>query len=810
MFKNFIVLAYRHFVRSPLSSFIELFGMTAGLTVFLLVLLWVSRETSYDSFNEKGDRIYRLEQTTEQATNGAFMSAMIGPLLKESLPEVEKSVRFRSMGDGKSQVYTVNSNGIVNFYDAGRKLFADSDFFDSFTFEFVAGNPKTALTQKYSIVITDDLAKTIFGNKNAIGKQIFFNGNQKVTITGVVKETTNFHIPFKTIVSYETLKDHPEYIQRGGINSWESRTHSTYLMLNKSADIDNLEEKIKQTIWTHIPEEHQKYIPKSGLKYHLRPLNSIYMNDENLISVIAKQGDKKKIVAYSTIAFFTLLLACINFINLNNAKYFERIKEVGVKKVCGASRNDVFVQFLGEVALLCIFSLVLSIIFTHSVLPYFNELIDTKVYIEHLFQPQPFLLMLVGLIIICLASGGFPALYLSSFKPAMAIKGISSRSSNKHDLKKFNLVIQFSVTIILVIGSITAFRQISHMKNMDLGLDLKDHSLISIGFNLPIEKVDAIKRTLLANPKVYNVSHVGAYSTPGENRTAEIPAFLNCTFDGMEHSLTPIGADEDYKETLGLELVAGRYFERGRTFDKYNDSLSKQSIVLNQSAVKLIGLENPIGAVGKWRNKNINVIGVIKDFHLNSTNHPILPMGFFWSTFGFKLLIKISSDDIASTVEFVEREVQKMDDSKWNVELLDNVYEEQYAEDDDFASLIGSFTSLAILIACLGLLGVATHAIKLRTKEIGVRKIVGASSLEVLRLLAQPFLKNIALSSILAVPIAWVLMDKWLSNYPYRINQDWWVFAVACGLTVFVAAFTIIWQSWRASSVNPARLIRYE
>ncbi|MFY0654900.1 MAG: ABC transporter permease [Cyclobacteriaceae bacterium] len=810
MFKNFIVLAYRHFIRSPLSSFIELFGMTAGLSVFLLVLLWVFHETGYDSFNEKADRIYRLDRIHTDGSISVRRLSVVAPLLKEHLPEVENSVRFRTMDNGHSHVSIVNNEGTKQYYEIGRSINTDNEFFDIFTFEFIAGNPKTALTKKNTAVITESLAKTIFGNENAIGKTLT-DKYGKYTVTGVIKDVPNFHIPFKMLKSFESLTDHPEYIKFGGINSWSSQTHSTYLLINPNNNVGLLEKKIDDTIWGLLPEEFKTGLSRPDSEYLLRPLKEIYLNSDGIRDTnLVRHGDRKKIVAYTSIAFITLLLACINFINLNNAKYFERVKEVGIKKVCGASRVDVFIQFLGEVFLLCFVSLILALIFTHSLLPIFNEIVDTTLSIDQLFDQWSLVAMLIGLILISLTSGGFPALYISSFQPVAAIKGLSIKLGKSFNFKKANLVIQFSITIILLIGVFTAFRQVNFMKNTDLGFVKDKELMVVFDFgNRPSNEVALAKRNLLSNPNILKVSHVWVSGVPGENRSADQNP-KQFTFDGVEHGLTATGGDEDYLETLGLEMLEGRFFEKTRAGDRWSDPLHTRNIILNETAVKAIGLENPIGTSGKFGILNIQVIGVVKDYHLNSVNNPILPTALFVFRTNFKMIAKISSNDIASTARYIETEVEKITGMNANVEFIDNIYNKQYSDDDNFARLISYFTALAILIACLGLLGVANHAIKLRIKEVGIRKIVGASSNQILNLLTIPFIKTISVSAVLAIPIGWIAMQSWLDNYPYRTDLPWWVFAVACGLTIAVAAFTIIWQSWRASSVNPARLIRYE
>ncbi|MFY0653952.1 MAG: ABC transporter permease [Cyclobacteriaceae bacterium] len=804
MFKNFIILAYRHFVRSPLTSFIELFGMTAGLTVFLLILLWVDHETSFDQFNEKADRIYRLEMDYKDKKL-CLHSSIVSTLLKNNLPEVEKAVRLRVMGNGNTMAYTVDARGTKKRYNTGQQIFVDHGFFETFSFEFISGNPKTALADKNTVVITESLARTIFGKENAIGKII----SEKFIVTGVVKDVPNFHIPFKMLRSFQSLSEHKSYMNLGPqLASWNGWIHPTYLLVNQNSKTSLLESKITKVLWTHYPYKREEDLSNSDISYHLRPLEDIYYNGGSVKeNNYAIHGDRKKVAAYTTIAIFTLLLACVNFINLNSAKCLARAKEVGIKKVSGASSRNVFFQFLGEVFLICFVAMILALIFTHSSLPQFNELLNSRLSFEQLLKPVVLIVMVLGLILISMASGGLPALYMSSFLVVAAIKGLSKRRSGDFNRKKVSLIAQFVITIVLLVGSITTFRQVHFMKNADLALGNIKSTLITFSlWEAPKEQRETEKNVLLRHPAIEDISLVGAWSVPGTNRSTTLPS-TTLKFKGIEHQLTRLGVDEDYMNTLDLELLEGRFFRGG--VDEYDSVSRSYNILLNESAVKAIGLENPIGAIGKGNGINVKVIGVVKDFHINSVNNPIEPMFFNKGRYG-AAIVKISSHNISSTIEFIETEVEKITGKKINVEILDQLYERQYNEENNFATLIGLFTTLAILIACLGLLGVATHAIKLRIKEIGIRKTMGASTLQILNLITLPFVKVIILSSVLAIPIAWIAMQSWLDNYPYRTDLPWWVFAVACGLTVAVAAFTIIWQSWRASSMNPARLIRYE
>jgi putative ABC transport system permease protein len=791
--------------------------MTAGLTVFLLILLWVFHETSFDEFNENKDRIYRVENVGANGERQAGLNSMEAPLMKQNIPEIEKIVRFANRASDHI-VYTLDEQNSKDTYAGGPPIFIDNDFFDIFSFEFIAGNPKTALAQKNTVVITESLAMTIFGSTDPIGKQLYSNDPKTPEvqiITGVIKDRDNFHIPFKILYSYASLEEIWDNFNVH-IDNWIAPVNDTYVMISPNVKVDVLEKKISSLISQHRPQDDKKVV-QQDFKYYLRPLADIYFNGSHVASAVnGLSGDSKKVLAYTTIAFFTLLLACINFINLNSAKSFERAKEVGIKKISGASRTAVFIQFLGEVVILCIISMVLALIFAHSLLPNFNQLMNASLSFSQLLNPLTFSAMILGLIIISLAAGGFPALYMSSFEPNKVIKGLPAVSGKGVNLKKINLIVQFSITIILLIGAITIFQQVDYMKNIELGFAKEYRAVFRFDGMLFPEKSEVVKRTLLTNPNIKSVSH--AYAIPGRNKVENMP-LSTLTFNGSKYELTWDGIDDDYLKTLDLEMSAGRFFEKNRKNDFYswlhgqNNENNECNIVLNESAVKAIGLSQPIGTTGKLEElgfPKIKVIGVVKDFHVNSLNNPIKPMFYMWSARSYQMIVKMSSVDMTETLGFIESEVENITKTKVDIQFLDNVFDRQYKEDDNFSKLIGYFTALAILIACMGLLGMAMHTIKLRIKEIGIRKIVGASSFQILRLLMGSFVKIVVVSTILAIPIAWMAMEGWLGNYPYRIDQHWTVFAIACGLTIFIAMSTIIWQSWQASSQNPARLIRYE
>lgn len=423
--------------------------MTAGLIVFLLAIIWIFNEKSYDAFNEKADRVYRIEYTIDNKDKSSIVSNAIAPEVKLKLPEVENAVRFRVLTHKATFGLVDEPNAEV--HKMGHKIYADPSFFDIFSFEFIAGDPKTALSKKHTAVISESLANTVFGNaSSAMGKVVYFHsGLKQATITGVIKNRPNFHIPFKMLISIESLTDHPEYKERG-LNSWDGRwTLPTYLLLKENQNIPPLESKITSLVEEHGDQFRQRHSISENISFNLRPLRDIYFNGSVAGGAdYANHGDKNKLLAYGSIAIITLLLACINFINLNHAKSLERAREVGIKKISGASRTNIFIQFLGEAILVCIAAMILSIIFTHTILPQFNLLMDSNLSIGRLFEFETLLSMVVGIVFVSLLSGGFPALFISSFQPIQAVKGIQIKKNKGVDYNKMGLTIQFVMAML--------------------------------------------------------------------------------------------------------------------------------------------------------------------------------------------------------------------------------------------------------------------------------------------------------------------------------------------------------------------------
>ncbi|MDN5200979.1 ABC transporter permease [Fulvivirgaceae bacterium BMA10] len=798
-FKSFFVLTYRHFIKTPLTALIQLFGMTVGLTIFLLVLLWIFQEVGYDKFNKHADRIYRLEISSEHNNNMVGLTTTIATIIKDNIPEVEKTVRLRHWKADQT-VLKLDNEQDPDFFRTGEIVYADNDFFEIFSFDFIKGDPKNALKKKNSAVITESLAKNMYGYRSPIGEQISVGKGVNFTITGVIRDVPNFHVDFKMIRSFKTHQTN---------DTWWYWAHPTYLLINENHDVTELEQKIAAVLRPHFPEGLKDQFTKFDC--HLRPLKDIYFSGgEAQEAGYAQHGDYKKVIAYAFIAFFTLLLACINLINLSNAKFLERAKEVGIKRVSGASRSQIFLQFLGETSLLCFISLVLALAFTFHTLQWFNNLMDSKLLISNLLEPSIVTSILIGLVMVCLVSGGFPALYVLSFRPVKVLKGLNV--SKGFTLKKLNLVIQFAVTIFLLIGTITVLQQVNYMKNADPGFAREQQVYFSFNGN-HLERLATLKETLQANPNILAVSSTEAI--PGTYNLADNKP-VTIIFNGTEYKLAGTPADDGFVDALGLKVVAGRFFDKAYKADNLiqrSDELSSEpiNIVLNESAVRAIGLEEPIGATGKFPNGGIvQVIGIINDYHMNSLENHIPPTFYTWSR-AFAVVVRITPFDIPNTVNFMDKQILKLSEHiHSDIQFIDDVYNKQYQKDENFAELMMYFTLLTFVIAGMGLFGVSTFTVKVRVKEIGIRKSMGASAYQIFTLLTKAFIIIVLIAALLAIPVAWMSMDNWLNNYAYRVDLKWWFFVGAGAVALVIVVLTVALRTVKAAKINPALCLRYE
>ncbi len=790
MIRNNLKIALRNIKRHKGYSFINVAGLSIGIALFILIMLFVQDELSYDKFNENYERIYRIEQN-----EGCVMPAGIGHILEGQIPEIQEIVRFYpSFGYSSLIKYE------ENYFEIPHVTFADRTVFDVFTFPFILGNPETALRDPFSVVLTEKTAKKIFGNKNPVGQTILADNRWNFTITGVIQDIDNFHIPVDAIASFMSW---------GKMYGEESLTllddgyqNPTYFLLPKKHDAKEIEDKVDK--W--LNERHNF---GENSVFRLRSLKNLYFINEKLLGdQYQYHGNILFIRIFIIVAVFIVLIACVNFVNLTTSKASQRAKEVGMRKVVGASRRQLISQFLLESVLTSGLALAFGFLLAELLLPTFNRLISSHLTASSFLKfPYP-LLFICGIIGLGLTAGIYPAFYLSSFLPQTVLKGQLTRGTKGARLRKVLIVFQFSVSIILIVATATIFRQLDFMKRADLGFE-KEY-IVTLELNRQLEtKKEVLKDELLKNPNISDVSF--SCRVPGEimwNWTSRI---------GDQTATVSVNAvDPDFFQTYRIEMVEGRNFSWEIQSDKSN------RIIANEAAVKFFGLDSPVGqrVDGLPNESGVGqIIGVVKDFHFNSLHSKINPVFFYWLDWPHnKVSIRISLDKTKSSLPGIERTIgyikerweELSPDYPFAYSFLDESFDKQYKREERLSEIFISFAALAIFIACLGLFGITSFLTERRTKEIGVRKVLGATVPEIIFLLSREFLKWILIANIIAWPVAYLAMHRWLQNFAYRTAIGAGVFVLSAFLAFVIALLTVSYQSIKAAVANPVEALRYE
>lgn len=791
MIKNYLKIAFRNLWRHKAFSFINIMGLTVGITAFFLIFLYVKFEMSYDSFHPKADRIYRIVadlKTPTETINGDKPAWAVSPHLKMDFPEVEASVRV-------SNASLLVRKGDIKFQE-DNSLFADSSFFNVFGFKLLRGDPKTALKDQLSIVFSESAAKKYFGNADPIGQTILLtDGNFSAKVTGVMQDIPeNSTIKADMLVSMTTVT---EKFNKGLDDQWGNYGASAFLLLKPGVDAKRLEAKFPAFLERRNGGEMKQMQMFPTL--FLEPLRGVYLystRDGN------KSGNITNVYIFSIVAIFILLIACFNFVNLTTARSAERAKEVGIRKVVGAGKLQLARQFIGESVLICIISFLLSVLFSALLLPLFNQL-SGKIISHNIFShPQYLLMLLITSIGIGILAGLYPALVLSSFQPVTVLKGRFSTSTKGIILRKGLVVAQFTISIALIIATIVVSSQMNFMRSQDLGFNKEQKMILDThGDSLKI----ALKQEIAALPNVISTAMAG--SVPGGGNPGAYSKIENIKGEMQIANLDLYFVDYDYIPQYKMKMLAGRAFSRDFGSD------TTQAMVVNEATMKMFGYTSPQQIVGKkfdqW-GRNGMVIGVVKDFHFRSLQEVIKPLSMRIEPNGCDLIsVSVSPVNLQSTIASIE--------NKWKVLIphrpfsyyfLDEFFDKQYRSEDRFGKLFLNFAILAIFISCLGLLGLASYSTMQRTKEIGVRKVMGASVANIVNLLSKDFLKLVIISFVIAAPIAWYFMHKWLLGFAYRINVSWWIFAVAGITALLIALLTVSFQAIKAAIANPVMSLR--
>jgi len=791
LIKSYLKTALRHLFREKVFSLINITGLAIGFACAFLIFLWVTDELNFDDFHENKDRIYRVLVKTEGLDAvgiGEDLAVTPGKLagaISVEIPEVTHVTRI--MKNFKSPFkYRENT-----FYE-DKYFLVDADFFKMFSFPVIKGNAAELLKNPNDIIISQRVAKKYFGDENPIGKILKKNNQSEYNVSAVIENMpANSHLQMDIIQSHENLEKYwkPGY-------SWFNSIHETYLLVQKDSDIPAIIKKINALLNKNNPEK-WSFIAK------LQPLNDIYLNAKVAHSS-AITSDRKYINIFSIIALGILLIACINFVNISTANSISRSKEIGIRKVLGSEKKNLVMQFMGEFSVLTFFAALLSVILLKNFLPYFNQFTGKELALDLNF----FLGFSAIVILTALFGGSYPAFYLSAFTPQRMLKNKFSGKKNGVSLRSALVIFQLSISILLIICTLLVNNQLSFIQNKKLGFDKNNVLYIPAKGELA-GKFESTKSRFLQYPNINSVSMK-------ECEPTKTVSGGYVTWSGYEKEnvvVRNMQVTPDYFETMSIEKKSGRLFSKELATDK-------NTFVLNEAAVKFLGIKSPVGKVIKAFGREGEIIGIVNDTHFKSLHHQLEPLIFMplpskrYGELGYtagSILIRFSGSNIPDVLSNIKSIWQEYNpELPFEYHFLDQTIELKYGFEQRLSKIFTGFSLLAIFISCLGLFALITFVAVSRTKEIGVRKVLGASSSKIAMLLSKDFIKWALIANIIAWPIAWYAMNKWLQNFAYRIDISVGIFLLAAALVLIIALLTVSWQTIRSARANPVESLKYE
>jgi putative ABC transport system permease protein len=805
MLKNHLKIAYRNFIRHKLYSFINIFGLAIGLSICMIISLWVLRELSYDRFHKNSRKIYRIERELFRdnlysrwpIVGGAYKQALI-----DDYPEIENAARFWrrefAIKDHKNDVRR-------------QEMFAvDNSVFDMFDFHLEQGDEKTALLEPQTVVLTRRNALRYFGIGDAVGKFLTFEWEGKQVdfeVTGILKEVPeNSHIHFDMLIS---IASYPEE----EFADWRSNYLYTYVLVSEDTSKSVLEEKLKTFVTQRLKPHYGDLLILNKdmmgihdvLKMHLFPIRDIHLYPS--INWEVEEGASiSSVYIFSSIAILILIIACLNFVNLSTARANKRAKEVSLRKTVGADKSQLKGQFIQESVLLAFVALGLAFIMSSLFIQVFNGIFAENLSLSVLLQPKNLIILVGATFFVGVLAGLYPALYLTRFEPAEVLKGGLQSGSGKSVFRRNLVVVQFSISIVLIFGMFTVYKQMRYIQTRSLGFDKENVVILPVRSQQIAQNYGSFRNELILNSQIIAIST--SSEVPADSHYSN--SYVNPPESDEPISMILFSSDHDFVETYRLEVLAGRAFSRDYSTD------TEGTIILNESAARRIGWtpEEAVGKklVGGYSEGEAQVVGVVKNFNYKSLRREVEPMALFLLPgYIHKISVRIVPGDIERTLTFIQEKWEStFSGEEFEFSFLDNRINQLYASEKKMQNIFVIFSSLSILVACLGLLGLVSFTAELRTKEIGIRKVLGASTGKIILLMSKEFIKWIILANIVAWPLAWFLMNKWLQNFAYRANIGWIIFLLSGLITILIAIFTSIFQTLKAACANPVDSLRYE
>ena len=776
MLKNYIKIAFRHIKKHKGYSSINIFGLALGMACTILITLWILDELSYDRFHENANRIFRVTKLNSVSTPAPLARTMVS-----DYPEVECAVSISNM-----RMQPVKYVDDV-FYEFP-VLSATHDFFNIFSFPLIKGDQENVLKEPNTVVIIQSIAEKYFGNENPLNKTINIAGDD-FRIDGVIADIPkNAHFHFKFLITMAGYQ----------LNNWQNFYMSTYILLKDQSNAEALEAKLPDLITKYIYQD-----SNHGLKFILQPITSIHLHS-NLRFELEPTSDIKNVIMFSSAAILLILIACINFMNLTTAKSIIRVKEIGIRKTIGSTRKELIRQFLGESMFMSFSALVIAIMFVFLLLPGFNNIMGTQIGFDSINLAVA-IMGLIGLtVFVGILAGAYPAFYLSSFRPVKVLRGQTVKGKTSSKFRNGMVAFQFIISITLIIGTITISQQLNFVKNTNLGFD-KNQVVVMKNIEPDAVKSETFKNKLLQNPNITAVSC--SANLPGKG----VGSNYLYTEEGDTLHLNMFFADYDFQKTLQLEMADGRFFSH-----KFGTDTA--GIILNEHAVKAHNIQNPLGkriTFHYGRPIPVKVIGIVKDFHYRSLHSKMSSLGIVfgidkgWGT-NF-ISARLNTKDIRGTIQYIKESWNKVNPSlPFDYSFLDDEYASLYANEQRMSQIAIIFCFLAIVVSCLGLFGLASFMAERRTKEIGIRKVLGSSISSVVMLLSKEFIKWILVANIIAWPLAYFIMNKWLKNFAYHTDLSISIFMLSGFIVLAIALLTVSYQSIKAATANPIKALKYE